>query len=64
MILPEKTLNLEGKLTKNRQGKNKICCKVDNHSFMIKICAKEFLDSNLNQAVINKISIFTEVAQM
>ena len=34
----------------------------DNHSNMYHIFAKELLDSNFNQAVIDKISIFQEIA--
>ena len=34
----------------------------DNHSYMCHICAKGILDSNFNQAVIDKISIFHEIA--
>ena len=34
---------------------------VDNNNNMCNICAKELLDSNLNQAVIYKISILTKL---
>ena len=34
----------------------------DNHSCMCHIYAKGFLDSNFNEAVIDKISIFHEIA--
>ena len=47
-------------LTENRLGRNKIW--YDNHSYMCHICAKGFLDSNFNEAVIDKISIFHEIA--
>ena len=35
---------------------------VDNHNYMCYICAKGFLDSNCNEAVIDKISSFNEIA--
>ena len=34
----------------------------DIHNYMCHICAKGFLDSNINQEVINKISNFHEIA--
>ena len=37
-------------------------CAVDNNNYMYHICAKGFFDSNFNQAVIDKISIFHEIA--
>ena len=37
-------------------------CEAGNHNYMSHICAKGFLDSNLNYAVINKISNFQEIA--
>ena len=37
-------------------------CAADNYKYMCHICAKGFLDSNLNQAVIDKISNFQEIA--
>ena len=37
-------------------------CAADNHNYMCHICEKEFLDSNFNEAVINKISNFHEIA--
>ena len=37
-------------------------CASDNQSNMCHVCAKELLDSNFNQAVIDKISIFQEIA--
>ena len=35
---------------------------VDNHNCMCHICAKGFLDLNFNEAVIEKISKFREIA--
>ena len=32
-------------------------CVADNHNYMCHVCAKEFLDSNLNEGVIDKISM-------
>ena len=37
-------------------------CAADNYSYTCHICAKGFLDSNFNQAVIDKISNFHEIA--
>ena len=37
-------------------------CALDNHNNMCHTCAKELLNSNFNQAVIDKISIFDEIA--
>ena len=37
-------------------------CAANNHSYTCHICAKGFLDTNFNQAVIDKISIFHEIA--
>ena len=37
-------------------------CAADNHNYMCRICAKELLDLNFNEAVIDKISIFHEIA--
>ena len=37
-------------------------CAVDNHNYMCYICAKGFLDSNFNEAVIDIISNFHEIA--
>ena len=37
-------------------------CAVDIHNRMRHICAKGFLDSNFNYSVIDKISIFHEIA--
>ena len=41
-----------------------MCCAADNHNNMCHTCAKEFLDSNFNQAVIDKISNFHEIAKI
>ena len=49
-------------LTKNGLGRNDISYAEDYHSYMSNICAKEFSDSNFNEAVIGKISIFQEIA--
>ena len=51
-------------LTENRLERNEIWFAEDNHSYMchIGLCAKGFLDSNFNLAVIDKISIFHEIA--
>ena len=49
-------------LTENQLGRNKIWCAEDHHSYMCHICAKGFLDVNFNLAVIDKISIFHEIA--
>ena len=38
-------------------------CASDNHNYMCHICAKELLDLNFNEAVIDKASIFNEIAQ-
>ena len=37
-------------------------CAVDNHNSMCLICAKGFLDSNFNEAVIDEKSLFHEFA--
>ena len=38
-------------------------CAEENHSFMYHICAKGFLDSSINKAIIDKISfLFQEIA--
>ena len=37
-------------------------CAADNHNYMCHKCAKEFLDSNFNWAVIDKILNFHEIA--
>ena len=48
-------------LTENRLSRNEIRCAVDNHNHICHICAKWFLDSNFNEAVIDKISTFHEM---
>ena len=48
-------------LTENRLSRNEMWCAADNHNYMWHIYAKGFLDSNFNQAVIEKISIFTKL---
>ena len=37
-------------------------CATDNHNYMCHICAKGVLDSNFNQAVMDKISNINEIA--
>ena len=37
-------------------------CAADNHNYMCHACGKEFSDSNFNQAIIDKISNFREIA--
>ena len=49
-------------LTENRLSWNEMCCALDNHNKMCHTCAKEFLDSNFNQAIIDKISSFHKIA--
>ena len=39
-----------------------MCCAAGNDNYMCHTCAKEFLDSNFNEAVIDKVSIFHEIA--
>ena len=39
-----------------------MCYAADNYNYMYHTCAKEFLDWNFNEAVIDKISIFHEIA--
>ena len=46
----------------NRLGRNEVWCAKDNHSYMRHICAKGFLHSSFNQVVIDKISLFHEIA--
>ena len=41
-----------------------MCCAADNHNYMCHICAREFLDSNFNQAVIDKYPIFSKLPQI
>ena len=40
-----------------------MCCVVGNQNFMCHISAKYILDSNFNEAVIDKIRFVQEVAQ-
>ena len=49
-------------LTANRLSWNEMCCASDNHNYMCHTWAKEFLNSNFNEAVIDKISIFHDIA--
>ena len=51
-------------LTKNRLSRSEMWCSTENHNYMRHICTKGFLDSNLNQAVINKISKFHHCRQI
>ena len=44
-------------LSENQLNETNVVCR-DNHNYTCHICAKEFLDSNCDSAVINKISIF------
>ena len=39
-----------------------MCCAADNNDYMCRICAKEFLEPNFNEAVIDKILNFHEIA--
>ena len=48
--------------TENRLSRNEIWCAEDNLSYMYHICAKGFLDLKFNYTVIDKISIFHEIA--
>ena len=49
-------------LTENRLSWNEMCCASDNHNYMCHTCEKEFLNSSFNQAVIDKISNFHDIA--
>ena len=49
-------------LTENWSKRNEIWLADDNHSYKCHIFAKGFLDSNFNEAVIDKISFFHEIA--
>ena len=49
-------------LTENRLRKNETWGAADNYNYMCHICVKGFLDSNFNQAVIDKILIFHKIA--
>ena len=39
-----------------------MCFASDNHNYMCHTCAKEFLNSNFNKAVIDKIPNFHNIA--
>ena len=41
-----------------------MCCAADYPNYKCHTCAKEFLDSNFNQAVIDKILNFTKLPQI
>ena len=49
-------------LTENQLSWNEMCCASDNCKYMCHTFAKEFLNSNFNEAVIDKISIFQDIA--
>ena len=49
--------------TENRLSRNKMWCTEDIHNYMCHLCAKEYLDSNFNYAIIDKISNFHEITQ-
>ena len=49
-------------LTENQFSRNEMWCAADNQNFICQTCAKEVLDSNFNEAVIDKISNFQETA--
>ena len=49
-------------LNENRLSTNKMWCVADNHNYVCRMRTKGFLDSNFNQAVIDKISNFQEIA--
>ena len=49
-------------LTENRLSRNKTWCAADNYNYVHHICVKGFLDSNFNQALIDKILIFLKIA--
>ena len=59
----KKHKNGEGNLylPKDRLCINEIFCAEDNCSYMSNMCAKEYSDLNLHQAVIGKISIFKTI---
>ena len=48
-------------LTENRLSRNETWCAADNHNYKCHIRLKAFLDSNFNQAVIDKISNFHKI---
>ena len=49
-------------LTENRLSRNEMLSTEDKHNYMCHICAKGILDSNFNQADIDKLSNFYEIA--
>ena len=49
-------------LTENRLSGNEMWSAADNHNYTCHMYAKGFLDSNLTLVVIDKISIFQEIA--
>ena len=49
-------------LTENRLSWNEMCYASDNHNYMCHTCAQEFWNSNFNEAVIDKISNFHDIA--
>ena len=49
-------------LTENRLERNELLFAEGYHSYMCHIWSKGFLDSKFNKAVIDKISIFPEIA--
>ena len=59
---PRKTWKGNLYLTENRLGRNEMWRAADIHNYMCHIFAKGCLDSNFNQAVIDKISNFQEIA--
>ena len=50
-------------LTKNWLSRNETWCMADNYNYVCHVRAKGCLDSNFNQAVIDRISIFNKIAQ-
>ena len=50
--------------TENQLRWNEMCCAADNHNYMCLTCAREFLNSNFNETVIDKISNFTKLPQI
>ena len=49
-------------LSEDQLSRNEIWCATDKHSYTCHVCAKGFLDSNFNEAVIDKVSNFHEIA--
>ena len=49
-------------LAENRLSRNEMWCAAGNHSYLSHIGTEEFLNSNFNYAVIDKISNFQEIA--